>query len=932
MSKQNNILFCLVVLAVLVFPKLSFADYGYFTMPLAASDTNGISSWFDHTYPLGLGDTGTGSTIFTKYTGAQSATSSWIALKTCGDPGTGNGAFCYNGHSGIDFRTQGVEGKDVLAAASGTVEQVQWYDPNNTSTGFGFFVRLWHPQYNLSTLYGHATSTNPVVNVSDTVARAKKIAVSGQTGCYDPNHPLDLCPHLHFQIYNNGNTDVNTSTGLHFASSVDPYGWSGQSLQATDTWSGDMGYLWTSTAATSSYITTSTGVMTASTTWLADQTYVIQGSLTVSSTATLTIKQGAVVKFDSPTTYLQVDGKLDVQGTASDPVYFTSLKDDSVGGDANDDATTTSAAPGNWAYIQFDVRSTSTIKNAIIRYGGNHIQGNNPFSEVHLNGGYLSATSTLIASSSYYGLQAASGTVKITTSTFIGNTNYGIFVDGVVDLTITSSSFSNNTTAAGFIALQNGPTFTHTGNSASGNGPSGGVSGEGNGFIMQGNQAVTTSTWGQDTIPYILSAGVTIPSGKTLTINPGVVAKSDSVTFPAALTIDGKLIVSGTSTNRVYFTSINDDSADGRDTNNNGVSTGTVGLWGSVVLDTGSTSTISNAVFRYGGQIGGGGYLANVYVNGGYLSATSTVFASSSLYGLRMASGTVKITTSTFNGNANFGFYISNIGDFTVTTSSFSDNGIAAGDGAGFIAFDHGATFTSSGNTSTRDTWNGFLVDGVMVASQTWTNDLPYIIQGVVTVSSSKTLTVNPGAIIKFDNSQSSLVVDGTLNVKGTTSTNMIYFTSLKDDSIGGDTNNDGISSGTGGDWDHIQLDSGSSSTLNYAMVRYGGHVNSPSSADIYMGGGKLTAWHDIVASSSFYAIQVASGTVTIASSTIRGDGSTSTLDVVNSTNVTSSFTAKQNYWDSSSGPYNATGHSTGTTDGVDDHVTFIPWLTSKPL
>jgi hypothetical protein len=548
-----------------------------------------------------------------------------------------------------------------------------------------------------------------------------------------------------------------------------------------------------------------------------------------------------------------------------------------------------------------------------------------------MNGGYLSTTSTVIASSSEYGLQAASGTAMITSSTFMGNTNYGAFVDGVANLTITLSTFLNNTTAAGFIALQNGPTFTHSGNSASGNGPSGGVSGEGNGFVMQGNLAVTSSTWSQDTIPYILSGGVTIPAGKTLTTNQGVVVKSDSVTIPAALTIDGKLIIAGTSTNPVYFTSIDDDSVDG-DTDNSGSSTGTVGLWGSVVLDTGSTSTIQNAVFRYGGHASGGGSGANVYANGGYLSATSTIFASSSLYGLRMASGTVRITSSTFDGNVDYGFYIGNIGDFTVTTSSFSDNGIIAGDGAGFIAFDHGATFTSSGNISTRNTWNGFVVDGEMVANQTWTNDLPYIISGLVTVSSSKTLTVNPGAIIKLDNNQSSLIVDGTLNVKGTTSTKMIYFTSLKDDSIGGDTNNDGTSSSAaGGDWDNIQLDSGSSSTLNYAVVRYGGHVNTPSEADIYMGGGKLTAWHDIVASSTFEAIQVASGTLIIASSTIRGDDSTSTLDVANSTNVTSSFTAKQNYWDSSAGPYNASSHPTGTTDEVDDHVTFIPWLTSAP-
>jgi hypothetical protein len=388
-------------------PRLVLADYGYFTMPLAASDTNGISSWFDHTSPQGAGDTSSTMTRFTgvQYFGAAAAlsTSTSNPTSTCSD--FNNSFGCYNGHEGIDFRTLGVTGKSILAAASGTVRQAQWYDPAHTSTGFGYFVRIWHSQYNLSTLYAHldATSSAGIVVVGSTVTRGQKIAVSGCTG---------VCggPHLHFQIYN-ADLTVNTSTGSHFDHGIDPYGWSGAGL---DPWTNDIGYLWASSFATSSYINNYPNnlTITTSTTWSHDQTYVIPDTLTVSSSATLTIQQGVVVKCSSATaTCIDVQGKLNITGTAADPVYITSLKDDSVGGDANDDATATSPAAGDWADISLDAKSTTTIQNAIIRYGG---ANNSPaFANVFMNGGYLSATSTTFASSSDHGFQFASGTALI---------------------------------------------------------------------------------------------------------------------------------------------------------------------------------------------------------------------------------------------------------------------------------------------------------------------------------------------------------------------------------------------------------------------------------------------------------------------------------------------------------------------------------------
>ncbi len=499
MLKHQKFIFWLIGAASLIIPGVIFADYGYFTMPIAASDTNSpIVSWFDHTSPLEGDDT---STVLTRYDGVKFTTST--SVMAC-DKNIGN---CYSGHSGIDFSTLGVEGKNVLAAASGTVRQVQWQDPNNTSSSsnFGFFVRLWHPQYGVSTLYGHTTSSITYVTSTvgqNAVTRGQVIAKSGQTGC---STPTNSCPHLHFQVYNADDTVTSSppTSGFHWADSVDPYGYSGPGGLASDTWPNEapFGYMWASKAATSSYVTTTTGLMTASTTWLKDQIYIIQGTLTVSSTATLTIKQGAVVKFNSTTSQMIVDGKLDVQGTSTDPVYFTSIEDDSVGGDMNDDATATTPGTGNWDAITLDAKSTTTIKNAIIRYGGSN--DGTADADIYINGGYLSATSTVIASSSFYGLQIASGTVKVTTSTFIGNLYDGFRLYGAANVTVTTSSFVNNgtglnsTDGVAQVDYNGGGTFTVSGNTSTGN--------YRNGFVVRLTLGVS-STWSND-LPYVIQGG-----------------------------------------------------------------------------------------------------------------------------------------------------------------------------------------------------------------------------------------------------------------------------------------------------------------------------------------------------------------------------------------------------------------------------------------
>lgn len=94
----------------------------------------------------------------------------------------------------------------------------------------------------------------------------------------------------------------------------------------------------------------------------------------------------------------------------------------------------------------------------------------------------------------------------------------------------------------------------------------------------------------------------------------------------------------------------------------------------------------------------------------------------------------------------------------------------------------------------------------------------PYVIESIVTVNAGKTLTIEPGVIVKFKNN-SSLNVSGRLDVNGT-STNKVYFTDYFDDEIGGDTNGDGNATTPFVTGD-INIRSGGYTSFSYANVKY---------------------------------------------------------------------------------------------------------------
>jgi hypothetical protein len=167
--------------------------------------------------------------------------------------------------------------------------------------------------------------------------------------------------------------------------------------------------------------------------------HIVQGMLTVAQGATLTIQPGAILKF-SGSSAITVNGTLVASGSGSDPIYFTSNDDHSVGGGTGDGAP----ASKDWNGIHFMSTSTGSImEHCVVKYAGYYWAGTEKQAGIYCEGAGPVIRNCEIKYNELYGIRLVNASPIIEDS-IIGNQQYGIHFSGTGSPIIIYNSLAGN--------------------------------------------------------------------------------------------------------------------------------------------------------------------------------------------------------------------------------------------------------------------------------------------------------------------------------------------------------------------------------------------------------------------------------------------------------------------------------------------------------
>lgn len=526
------------------------------------------------------------------------------------------------------------------------------------------------------------------------------------------------------------------------------------------------------------------GTISTPTTWtLANSPYVVNGSITVNNGITLTIQPGVVVKFE-PGCSITVNGILAASGTNQDWIIFTSLYDDSYAGDTNGDQNQSYPSPGNWSGILINASaSSSALAYTLLQYASTALS---------VNGASPSISYSTLRYNQKGLAVSGSGAPLVQYNTFRENTGDAVTLSGSSP-TLLGNVFVKNT--GGAVRMDGSSLPNNSASQAFYNGY--------NGILVSGS-ASTIGSWHKDLV-YVIDGGLTVETGVRLTLEPGIIVKFKS----GSLAVNGGLIANGSAGERIIFTSIHDDSAGG-DTNNNGAQTWpTHGSGGSLSFSASSlaVSSLTYCNFTYGAVSLTGASPTIAYNTFSYASGSALTANQLSL---------PAIHDNVFENNLGYGLVLSGSSGPVVQNNTFRGNL------AGAVSMEASSTPTFINNTAVNNRINGVRVWGEATSTATWKADLTYV-NGGISIASGVTLTFEPGLVMKMETG-SSIYAYGNMKIIGTSS-QPITFTSIHDDSIGGDTNNNGSAVlPAAGDWNVIHFASSSTaSQVSYALFRYGG-------------------------------------------------------------------------------------------------------------
>jgi hypothetical protein len=586
------------------------------------------------------------------------------------------------------------------------------------------------------------------------------------------------------------------------------------------------------------------GIIVADTIWTpAGSPYALSDHVIVAAGATLTVTAGVEVR-GATDRGLKVAGRLVAAGTSSASVTFTS--------EAN-------TAAGQWDGILFRAGSSGALTYATVRYGGtwngsaygdivvrgatitlDHVRlldsaaapelshgldvdgrsvvtvtnseiGQHTGRGIHVQDSTLTATNVTVHHAGGHGIYVQNSALTMSNSTAQNNGDHGLYVaDASSAIALTGNTYSNNAAASLYLWANQVAGGGLTTSTFSGNGQPG--------IEIAGGVLAASMTWPALVGSwYRLMGNVTVGSGQTLTLQPGVVVKG---AVDQGLRVDGALVAVGTAAAPITFTSDTDTGA---------------GQWDGLTFRPGSTGALTYAMVRYAGSWDGIAYSA-VTVRGPATVAISQTqildsdAGASNANGLDVSGGAqVTVCDSIIDRHDGHGVYAAG-GSLTLSGTTLQNNG-----GDGVYIGDASTTLTILSNTIQNNggapfhLWPGQIIAanltgnvfsgngqaGIEVEAGMLNEDANwpllagswYRLVGSVSVGPEATLTLAPGTIIKGLPDQG-FRVDGQLLAEGAAG-NPILFTSDADTGAG--------------QWDGLTFRPGSRGRLSNVIVRYGG-------------------------------------------------------------------------------------------------------------
>lgn len=462
---------------------------------------------------------------------------------------------------------------------------------------------------------------------------------------------------------------------------------------------------------------------------------------------------------------INVNGTLITNGTAQNPVVFTDLADDSAGGDTDGNGPSIGHATA-WRGILFQPTSTACVlTRADIRYGGNGYVSN-----VHLNQADPVLVDCVIRNNYVHGINC-SGNSRPTLLRCLFQDNGGFAVEGV--LVDGLHRFTDN------VATGNAANYARV------------VSG-----LVAGNVDIPARSMIGGAI--VLDASLAVQQAATLTIGAGTVVK-----FRAAheISVDGTLLVNGTAGSPVVFTDIADDSAGG-DTNGDGPSVGHATAWRGMLFSPNSGASVLNrADVRYGGN----GYVSHFHLNQASPTFVGCISRNCYVAGMNLSDNSTP----------------------TVKDCSFVDNAGVAVDGVPLVAVPGFTNNSASGNAGNYLQVTSAAVGGYLRIGAHSILGGALVMVTSPNVAPTGHLVVDQGVVFKFLGAHQ-VSVDGALDLRGT-SYEPVVFTDFADDSIAGDTNNNGPTVGHPTAWRGVMINAGTAlARCENVVIRYTGHGYVP--------------------------------------------------------------------------------------------------------